>query len=75
MGIKSGLTEAFVIDAETHADILRRNPKAAENIKPFLNGRDVRRYGITHNDQYHLYLPRRGHRQVSGGGSALEAIS
>ena len=55
MGIKSGLTEAFVIDAETHADILRRNPKAAEIIKPFLNGRDVRRYCINYNDQYLIY--------------------
>ena len=55
MGIKSGLTEAFVIDAETRADILRRNPKAAEIIKPFLNGRDVRRYQINYNDQHLIY--------------------
>ncbi len=55
MGIKSGLTEAFVINAETRADILRRNPKAAEIIKPFLNGRDVRRYCINYNDQYLIY--------------------
>ncbi len=54
-GVVSGLTEAFVIDAETRADILRRNPKAAEIIKPFLNGRDVRRYIINYNDQYLIY--------------------
>lgn len=54
-GVVSGLTEAFVIDAETRADILQRNPKAAEIIKPFLNGRDVRRYQINYNDQYLIY--------------------
>ncbi len=55
MGIKSGLTDAFVINADNRADILRRNPKAAEIIKPFLNGRDVRRYRIDYNDQYLIY--------------------
>ncbi len=54
-GVVSGLTEAFVIDTETRADILRRNPKAADIIKPFLNGRDVRRYHINYNDQYLIY--------------------
>jgi hypothetical protein len=53
MGVKSGLTEAFVIDAETRAAILRRNAKAGKIIKPFLNGRDVRRY---HIDPKRLYL-------------------
>jgi hypothetical protein len=52
-GVVSGLTEAFVIDADTRAAILKRNAKAREIIKPFLNGRDVRRYRI---DSKRLYL-------------------
>jgi len=52
-GVVSGLTEAFVIDADTRAAILKRNAKASEIIKPFLNGRDVRRY---HLDAKGLYL-------------------
>lgn len=55
MGIKSGLTEAFTIDAHTREDILLRNPKASEIIKPFLNGRDVRRYHIESKDNYLIY--------------------
>lgn len=55
MGIKSGLTDAFVIDAQTHAAILKNNAKAEDIIKPFLNGRDVRRYHIAPSDHYLIY--------------------
>ncbi|HVB20692.1 MAG TPA: N-6 DNA methylase [Ktedonobacteraceae bacterium] len=55
MGIKSGLTEAFVINEQTRAEILASNPEADEIIKPFLNGRDVRRYHIEPQNIYLLY--------------------
>ena len=58
MGVKSGLTDAFVIDAGTRAEIVKENPKAAEIIKPFLNGRDVRRYVLEPKDIYLLYTHR-----------------
>ncbi len=41
MGVKSGLTEAFVVDAQTCKQIIAANPKSREIIKPFLNGRDT----------------------------------
>jgi hypothetical protein len=55
MGIKSGLTEAFVIDDHQRAVILKRNSRAEEIIKPFINGRDVRRYNIEHNNMFVIY--------------------
>jgi len=55
MGVKSGLTEAFMIDEDTRATILKRNSKASEIIKPFLNGRDVRRYQIDYKGLYLIY--------------------
>jgi hypothetical protein len=55
MGIKSGLTEAFVIDEQTRASLVRRNRKAEEIIKPLLNGRDVRRYHIAPEGLYLIY--------------------
>jgi len=55
MGVKSGLTEAFVIDAETRTKILKTNSKASEIIKPFLNGRDIRRYAIEPKGNYLIY--------------------
>jgi hypothetical protein len=54
-GIVSGLTEAFVITGATRDTVLRRNPAAREIIKPFLNGRNVRRYFIEYEDQYLIY--------------------
>jgi hypothetical protein len=55
MGIKSGLGEAFVVDEAQKTRILKANPKAREIIKPFLNGRDVRRYAVHSPGQYLLY--------------------
>jgi adenine-specific DNA-methyltransferase len=54
-GIVSGLTEAFTIDAQRRDEILLDNPKADEIIKPFLNGRDVRRYNIECKNIYLIY--------------------
>ena len=55
MGVKSGLKEAFEIDAKTRAQIIRQNPAAKEIIKPFLNGRDVRRYSIESPGSFLIY--------------------
>jgi len=55
MGIKSGLTKAFVIDRETREEILTENPEALEIIKPFLNGRHVRRYQVHSPNLYLVY--------------------
>ena len=47
-GIKTGLNKAFVIDAGTHDRLIAEDPKSAEVIKPFLVGKDIKRY--THPD-------------------------
>ena len=54
-GVVSGLTEAFVIDEETRQSIVGSNPDAAEIIKPFVNGRNVRRYFVDYQNRYLLY--------------------
>jgi hypothetical protein len=54
-GIKTGLEEAFVIDVETRGEMLKRNRKAVEIIKPYLNGRDVRRYYVDFKDVFLIY--------------------
>lgn len=55
MGVKSGLTEAFVVDSQTYKKIVKDNPKATEILKPFLNGRDIRRYSLQPKDLYLIY--------------------
>lgn len=51
-GIKTGLNEAFVIDAETKDRLIAEDPKTAEIIKPFLAGRDIKRYQTPTVDKF-----------------------
>lgn len=43
-GIKTGLNEAFVIDEETRKRLIREDPKSKEVIKPWLRGRDIKKW-------------------------------
>lgn len=54
-GVVSGLSEAFVITGEQRAAIITRNSRAQEIIKPFLNGRNIRRYHIDDPSQFLIY--------------------
>jgi len=58
-GVLTGLNEAFVIDAETRERLIAENPKSEELIKPFLLGRDIKRYERLDARQY-LVFARRG---------------
>jgi hypothetical protein len=58
-GIVTGLNNAFVIDAETRKRLIAEDPKSAEIIKPFLAGRDIKRYQLPQTDK-HLIFTRRG---------------
>ncbi len=43
-GIKTGLNEAFVIDAAKRAELIAADPRSSELIKPWLRGRDIKRW-------------------------------
>jgi len=58
-GIKTGLNAAFVIDAATRDRLVAVDPRSAEVIKPFLLGRDIKRYQPLAAGQY-LIFTRRG---------------
>lgn len=50
-GIKTGYNEAFVVDRETR-DQLAEDPNSAKVLKPFLRGRDVKRWRCEFSEQY-----------------------
>ena len=52
-GIKTGCNEAFIIDAAKREELIAKDPKSAEIIRPILRGKDIRRYGY---DWQKLYL-------------------
>lgn len=43
-GIKTGLNEAFIISKEFAESLIAKEPKNKEFIKPFLSGRDIKRF-------------------------------
>ncbi len=55
-GIKTGFNEAFVIDAATRERLIAEDPKSAELIKPFLVGRDIKRYKSPTSDCYLIMI-------------------
>jgi hypothetical protein len=58
-GVKTGFNEAFVIDAATRERLIAEDPKSAGLIKPFLAGRDIKRYEPPTSDHF-LIFTRRG---------------
>ncbi|CCH51848.1 Modification methylase PaeR7I Short=M.PaeR7I [Fibrisoma limi BUZ 3] len=58
-GVKTGLNEAFVINAETRDRLIAEDPRSAEVIKPFLAGRDIKRYQTPKAEKF-LIFARRG---------------
>ncbi|WP_418185594.1 Eco57I restriction-modification methylase domain-containing protein [Aliarcobacter vitoriensis] len=54
-GIKTGLNEAFVIDKNKKDEIIKKDSKSIEIIKPLLRGRDISKYEINFAEQYLIY--------------------
>ena len=46
-GIRTGASGAFVVDSATRDQLIAAHPSSAEVLKPFLHGRDIRRWGVT----------------------------
>jgi hypothetical protein len=51
-GIKTGLNEAFVVDRATRDKLIAEHPSSKEVLKPFLRGRDVKRWRTAFAEQY-----------------------
>jgi hypothetical protein len=58
-GITTGLNEAYVVDSPTRDRLIAEHPSSAELLKPFLRGRDVKRW-LTEPQDTWLIFTRRG---------------
>lgn len=65
-GVLTGLNEAFVIDSETRQRLIEEDPKSAELIKPFLIGRDIKRYQKLTANQYLIRIEKGWTRKTAG---------
>ena len=59
-GIKTGLNEAFLIDTPTKERLVRDDPRAAEIIKPYLRGQDIKRWSPEWADLWLIVLKSSG---------------
>ncbi|MGE0637788.1 MAG: TaqI-like C-terminal specificity domain-containing protein [Bacteroidia bacterium] len=57
-GIKTGLNEAFIIDETTKNQLIKEDKQSAEIIKPFLAGRDIKRYQQPISNKYLIFTKR-----------------
>ena len=57
-GIVTGYNKAFIIDQETKEELISKDSASAELIKPFLRGRDIKRYQQPEADEYVLFTRR-----------------
>lgn len=56
-GIKTGLNEAFVITREQRDSLIAQDANSADVIKPFLRGRDVKRWNVESQDLWLIFIP------------------
>ena len=58
-GILTGLNQAFIVSAETRNILIKEDPKSEEILKPFVMGRDIKRYEPLKKKRF-LIFTRRG---------------
>ncbi len=51
-GVLTGFNKAFIIDGEKRRELVKKDPKSSEIIKPLLRGRDIKRYKVEFADKW-----------------------
>ncbi|MFA7675605.1 MAG: N-6 DNA methylase, partial [Endomicrobiia bacterium] len=56
-GILTGYNEAFIIDGNKKEELIAKDKKSKEIIKPILRGRDIKRYSYNFADKWLILIP------------------
>ena len=57
-GVVTGLNAAFVIDTQTKERLCAEDPKSVELLKPFLEGKDLKRWRAEPRGLWIIYIPK-----------------
>ena len=57
-GIKTGLEEAFIVDRATRDRLIAEDPKSAELLKPYLEGKETHKWCVESRDRWLIFTPR-----------------
>ncbi len=71
-GIKTGLNESFIINELIRERIVKEDPKSIEIIKPFLRGRDIKRWQINFYNQYLIKIESSENRKHPWTGKSAD---
>lgn len=55
-GILTGLNEAFVVSREKRDELIAADPSSSQVLKPFLRGRDIKRWAVESVDLYLILI-------------------
>lgn len=72
-GIKPGLTEAFIIDEETRNEIVSNDLQSKQYVKPFLQGRDIKRYTAANHSSSMIIIQKGETASIHGDLEEQEA--
>jgi len=56
-GIITGLNEAFIIDEQTRHRLIEEDRRSSEILKPYLEGKDIKRYAYLHSTKHLIFIP------------------
>jgi len=74
-GIKTGLNEAFVIDRDTRDRLIRDDRKSAELIRPWIGGKDIKRWAYEFRDLYVIIVRYGFHAELKRYPAILRHLS
>jgi adenine-specific DNA-methyltransferase len=74
-GIKTGLNEAFVVDSATRDMLIAEDPESGKLLKPYLRGRDVKRWQVEWAGLYLITFPFGFHDQLKNYPAILRHLS
>lgn len=57
-GVVTGLNGAFVIDSATKERLCAQDPRSADLLKPFLEGKDLKRWRVEPRGLWLIYIPK-----------------
>ena len=58
-GLKTGRQETFVVDSAIRDQLIAEHPSSVDILKPFLRGRDIRRWQVARPDSWLIFTYRR----------------
>ncbi len=74
-GVLTGLNEAFVIDTATKERLCAQDPKSADLLKPFLEGKDLKRWRAESRGLWLIFIPKGWTKQHTNQNTEMDAWS